>query len=196
MKKTVLVLGLLSAMGFVQQATAAAGDSAGTAQFQWAGTVPAVSEASEGFFIVNADGTELLTAANGTMAFENKDNNINLVNSQSFGFKVVTDTEADGGAFDPAVDTTSIPFNAQLISLKAGPEGFVADQDIADSYFGINLNDTALTNANSKVEANTIANIKVAKQTTFAGSTIPDASPGQVWQVMAAVALTDATAAL
>jgi hypothetical protein len=196
MKKTALVLGLLSVMGFAQQATAAPGDSAGTAQFQWAGTVPAVTDGATGYFIVNSDGTELLTASNGTMSFENKDGDINLVNSQSFGFKVVTDATVDGGAFDPATDNASIPFNAQLISLKAGPEGFVVDQNIADSYFGVTLNDTELTAANTTVAENTVANVKVAKRTGFTGATIPTAEAGQVWQVMAAVALTDATTIL
>lgn len=196
MKKTALILGLLSVMGFAQQATAAAGDSAGTAQFQWAATVPAITEGKTGYFIVNGDGTAELTASNGTMSFENKNGDINLVNAQSFGFKVVADADTTDGAFDSTTDTTSIPFNAKLVSLKAGPEGFVVDQNIADSYFGITLNDAELTTADANVKKDTVANVKVAKRTGFNGGTIPTAKAGQVWQVMAGVALTDATTAL
>lgn len=203
MKKTLLALAVVASIGLSVSALAA---PIGEANFQWVGTVPAPSVSESGFWIVTANGGELLQANNGVLKFDNKNGVIELIESQTFGFKVVENaTAADGDTFNPAEDNNSVAFNARLGALEVGKNGLPFSVD-SSNYFSIQAMNQAtgssvtLTTANDAAfDVNQTAYISTVKNPTLTPEIAAkglDAEPGDVWQVIATVALTTQASAL
>ncbi|YCO02438.1 hypothetical protein ACB087_10120 (plasmid) [Vibrio sp. VNB-15] len=200
MKKTLLALAAVASLGMSVSASAA---SIGEANFQWIGTVPAPSVSESGYWIVTANGGELLQANNGVLKFDNKAGVIELIESQTFGFKVVTNAaEVANDKFDPATDKTSVGFKARLGALEVGKNGLPSSVD-SSNYFSIQAlnqatgaNATLTTASDVTFAANQSAYISTVKNPTLTPAIAAlglDAEPNDVWQVVATVALTTTT---
>lgn len=203
MKKTLLALAAVASMGVSVSALAA---PIGEANFQWVGTVPAPSVSESGFWIVTANGGELLQANNGVLKFDNQNGVIELIESHAFGFKVVTNaTPAANDTFNPEEDKSSVAFNARLGALEVGKNGLPSSVD-SSNYFAIQAlnqatgsNATLTTAADVAFEANQAAYISTVKNPALTGEIAAkglDAEPNDVWQVVATVALTTKASAL
>ncbi|KJF92314.1 hypothetical protein [Photobacterium angustum] len=122
MKKTILSLVALSVLGM--SSTVTAGDyETGQASFQWIGTVPAKTEASTGYQIVQSGSVGF---NEGVMTFVNDTSGVKLTNANTIGFKVMDD---DTG-------TNALKYKAELTSIKVGANDFATEQE-DDGYFAV-----------------------------------------------------------
>ncbi|WP_052479043.1 hypothetical protein [Vibrio jasicida] len=205
MKKTVLALVAAVSMGMSVSAIAT---PIGDANFQWVGAVPAPSTSTDAFWIVTANGGELLQANNGFLKFDNNNGVINLVESQKFGFKVVKNAApaASGDdTFNSTTDKESQPFNARLGALEVGKNGLPSSVD-ASGYFAIEAQNQATgantvltTSADVSFAKDQVAYIQAVKNKALTPEIAAkglDAQPKDVWQIIATVGLTVPAAAL
>ncbi|TDE25345.1 hypothetical protein E1100_00005 [Vibrio owensii] len=189
MKKTIIALTTIATFGMASSVMAA-DLPAGTASFQWAGSVPSATESGAGYFIIEEGNTGF---TNGVLTFSNSaTDGIKLISSNEIGFKVVKDAAA-GGDYNPATDVDPLAYTATLTSVKVGVNGFVAEQ-ASDGYFNIYADGSKLTvnqaNQISKAKSNNITRLTVAPKDASANSTL-NAGDAVVVQALVAVNPTD-----
>ena len=124
MKKTMLMVAVLGAMGFAGAASAA--DQA-SATFTWSGTVP-MAPVSNGFIVKDSSGNDI---GRGALVFSVDAAGLGtLTSSSTLDFNVYQ--SADG----TTVDAPATSYNYHLASLQATKGGLPQEQD-ANGYYSI-----------------------------------------------------------
>ncbi|WDG11103.1 hypothetical protein PUN50_17715 [Vibrio campbellii] len=124
MKKTIATLAVFSALA---SGAAMAAESSATANFQWAGVIPAL-EVSNGIEIRQAGSTAF---NDGILEFSNKAEGIRLVDSSVIAFDVVK-----------VADKTTVPsYSYTLENMRVSNGGITNDYN--KSYFAIGVNGVA-----------------------------------------------------
>ncbi|MGF1748552.1 hypothetical protein [Vibrio cionasavignyae] len=145
-------------------AAAATEQKAGSANFQWTGTIPALVVNGTGYKIVNA-GT--LDFSKGALSFENNGTNILVNDSSELSFKVVADGDASdyNGDGTAAADKANLGYSYTLTNITAAIGGGFAG---ATTGFMLQANggDIELNSAKTVTSTNNVTRLKLKKQDT------------------------------
>ncbi|MGR5235673.1 hypothetical protein [Vibrio alfacsensis] len=143
----------------------------GSLTLQWAGTVPAVTEPGDGYFIVKHGAVDF---HNGILSFENTTDGVTLNGSSEIGFKVVKD-EVAGGTYEPEIDINALQYQATLTNIKVGVNGLLAEQTTTNPMFAIHANgeEMVIGTATTKADEPTLVSVQQAD-----GGTNPELNGG------------------